>query len=71
MCYVRPRADRLPDPLRAMLALANVAHRPNVRLWRGPAQSLLRLCRPDVFDVALIDGDHHALPVMRAQGTSA
>ena len=58
-------ADRFPDPLRAMLALANVAHRSNVRLWRGPAQSFLRLCRPNVFDVAFIDGDHHGPAVSK------
>ena len=48
-----------------MLALANVTHRPNVRLWRSPAQILLRLCRPNVFDVAFIDGDHHGPAVAR------
>ena len=58
-------ADRFPDPLRAMFALVNVAHRPNVRLWRGPAQCFLRLCRPNVFDVAFIDGDHHGPAVAR------
>lgn len=58
-------ADRFPDPLRAMLALAYVAHRPNVRLWRGPAQSLLRLCRPNTFGVAFIDGNHHGPAVAR------
>jgi len=64
-CCSMIAADRFPDPLRAMLALANAAHRPNVRLWRGPAQSFLRLCRPSVFDVAFIDGDHHGPAVAR------
>ena len=55
-------ADRFPDPLRAMLALANVAHRPNVRLWRGPAQHFLRFCRANVFDMAFIDGQRIPQP---------
>jgi hypothetical protein len=49
-----------------MLALADVAHRPNVGLWRGSEQDFLRVCRPHVFDIALIDGDHHGSAVARA-----
>ena len=58
-------AAPFPDPLRAMLALANVAYKSNMRLWRGPAQGFLRLCRPNIFDVAFIDGQHHGPAVAR------
>ena len=30
----------------------------------SPAQSLLRLCRPNIFDVAFIVGDHHGPAVV-------